>query len=129
MKNILRITFISSIVLILTACSKEPSQDEVYAAIDAKLRSDFSEITEKKIFGISTANISGINAITIKNIEKISCTPGEKNTASCDILVDYSYDLSEESLLKLIGGTGQNRSLRKYKFIKTSQGWTHVNEQ
>jgi hypothetical protein len=125
----MKIIYFFGIVLILTACSKEPSQDEVYAAIDTKLRNDFSKITDKKIFGISAANISGINAITIKNIEKINCTSGEQNIASCEVLVDYSYDVTEESLLKLIGGTGQNRSVRKYKFIKTSQGWSQIDEQ
>ena len=113
----------------LAACSKEPDQDEVYAAIEKKIKSDFSEIIENKIFGLSAANISGINSIKINNIEKISCTPEEKNTASCSVLVDYSYVLAEESLLKIIGGISQNRSLRRYKFIKTNQGWTQINEQ
>jgi len=129
MKKNTRYTICLVSIIFLSGCSKEPSQEEVYTAIEASLKNEYTELTENKIFGISAANISGITGVTINNIEKINCTPGEKNTATCDVLVDYKFESKEDSLHKIIGVSGQNKNLKRYKFIKTNQGWTHIKEQ
>ena len=128
MINFFKLFLIAIFLISLTGCSKEPSQTEIYSEIETALLKDYSDLINKKLFGISAANVIGINGITINKIEKISCAPIEKNATICDVLVDYNFETSENSLHDIIFQSN-NRDLMHYKFIKTKNGWSYLKEQ
>lgn len=108
---------------LLTACSKEPSSNEVKNAVTLYMKEDYRNVLQHKILGLSLDSMLGIKDLEVNSVEKINCKSTDQNIAICDVAVDFTLTSAPEGILETFGGIGRQMKLTKYQFVKTSKGW------
>jgi hypothetical protein len=114
--------FILSVVL-LTACSKEPSPNEVKNAVTLYIKENYRNVLQNKILGLSLDSMLGIKDVEVNSVEKINCKSTDQNIAICDVVVDFTLISSHDGIFEAFGGIGRQKKITKYQFVKTSKGW------
>jgi len=106
----------------LLGCSGEPDASEISKAMKESYANDSSFFSTNKLIGFM-ANAAGLQEIKLNSADKIGCEPSGKNAYLCEVAVEYTVNSTEGSLADLFGATGQKKSINKYRFVKTSNGW------
>ncbi len=106
----------------LSGCSSEPGQSDISKAVKDYFKNDSSILSGNKLIGIM-ATATGVEGFKLDSVDKIGCEPSGKNAYICEVSVEYTINSTEGSLADLFGAAGQKRSINKYRFVKTSNGW------
>jgi hypothetical protein len=122
MKRVLQILSLC-IFIFLSACSSEPSKDEVSKAVRDFFAAEVNNALKSKFLGVDFISAMGFESISVDQVEKVSCTPEGKNASQCEVVIQISLKTKEDSLLKLFAGDSQKKSVQKFRFVKISSGW------
>jgi hypothetical protein len=109
-------------IFFLAGCSFEPSKKEVEIAVKESINKDFSILIGNN-FGGLIVGMAGIEAINVELVDKIGCEASGKNTYLCEVAIEFNIATKQDSFANLLGVSGTQKSLQKYKFAKTSKGW------
>ena len=113
--------------LFLTACSSEPSQNDVSKAVKDHFAAEVNDALKSKFLGVELMSAMGFNSLLVEQVEKVSCTPDGKNAFNCEVVVQIALKTKEDSLLKIFGGDTTKRSVQTFRFVKISSGWVLAN--
>lgn len=109
-------------IFFLAGCSFEPSTNEVEIAVKESINKDFSILIGNN-FGGLIVGMAGIEAINVELVDKIGCEASSKNAYLCEVAIEFNITTKQDSFANLLGISGTQKSLQKYKFVKTSKGW------
>lgn len=124
----MKVTLLAFVMmLILSGCSQEPSNAEVRKGVELSLKEDFANIGERKVFGVQIMSAVGMDSIDINSIEKIGCKADGQNAAICEVATDYTLKAKDGGLMDVFGVAGRQKSVQKFRFVKTSKGWIVAN--
>jgi hypothetical protein len=126
MKKVLQILSLC-VLIFLSACSSEPSKDEVSKAVREFFAAEVNDALKSKFLGVDLISAIGFESFSVDQVEKVACIPEGKNAAQCEVVVQISLKTKEDSLLKLFAGDSQKKSVQKFRFVKISKGWVVAN--
>ena len=117
--------FLVFLLLILSGCSSEPSNNDLKKILDQKNNKLKTIVLEKKILGVGVSNLLGVEDIKLLSVEKLKCIEDSEGSKlfNCDIAIKYSISASKTSIVDLIGMSGDNTEIRRLKLIKISNAW------
>lgn len=118
----MRIYLLILSIFFLAGCSFEPSKKEVEIAVKESIDKDFSILIGNN-FGGLIVGMAGIESINVELVDKIGCEASGKNTYLCEVAIEFNIVTKQDSFANLLGVSGAQKSLKKYKFAKTSKGW------
>ena len=105
--QIVKVLFLLLVVSQLVACSGEPTESDIAAAVTNQLKTQLK----------STGGIFNEDDVSINSIKKIGCTEAkEKSGYHCDINVDIDIKMP-------FIGTQKQQGIQSLRLIKTDNGW------
>lgn len=113
MFKIARYSLLLLFTLTLSACSNEPSEQEIQLALQNNL--DQSITATKELVGDVSDFLSALKT-EIHNVEKIGCTETLNHTG---VLCDVRLDISAPFI-------GRNESVENFRFVKEKNIWIVV---
>lgn len=114
---------IISLSAALAGCVFEPTQEEVESAVRAGFAEDYKPFLESKLGG-TVAALAGIEGVKVFSVEKLGCVESSKKAFTCEVLVEYWIVAKAGGFAQLLGADGKQKSVEKYRLLKTSRGWT-----
>jgi hypothetical protein len=122
-----RKVLLSLSLFILSGCSFEPSNNEVEAAVRESLSQDYKILFGNDIAGMMV-NIAGVESIKIDSVDKIGCQSNGKNSYLCEVSVEFTINTKQGGFAQFFGLSGSQRSIERYRLVKTSRGWTAISD-
>ena len=120
---------IISAALLVSSCTwfYEPSQKELEDAITQYLDKELRQAASGNIFGQAMLTAIGADSIEVQKVEKITCTDVKRESAICEVYVEFSFGDPENSLGLLFGVGGNHSGIDRYRFVRLSSGWVVAN--
>lgn len=123
MKIIKKYTFAFCFCL-LSACSYlyEPSGSELRNAVAQYLDMEIRQKLSDNMLGAMLSATGSVN-VEVHKVEKIKCDDVSKNSAVCEVYIEYTIGSKDTAFAALAGFGTKQSSTDQIRFVKISSGW------
>lgn len=112
----------------LGGCSLEPSSNDLQSIVEQHNEKVKKLILRDKVFGVGISDVLGVEDMKIVSVEKLGCVRevSESRIYFCDVGVKYSISAGKNSVIDLVGFSGEKSELRRLKLAKILGTWEVV---
>jgi len=72
--------------------------------------------------------MAGIESVNVGLVDKIGCQPSGKNAYLCEVAIEFTIVAKKGGFAQFFGLSGSQRSIERYRLVKTSRGWTAISD-